>query len=72
MCLVRRHNLLVVDVKYGGDLLDHQVVPPGCFQHVSDTRTGKWEEELLDAAKCTWMFETERMDFILWEAYLMA
>lgn len=72
MFLIRRHNLLIVDVEYGRDLLDYQVVPPGCFQHVSDARTGEWEEELLDAAEYTWMFETERMDFTLWEAYLMA
>lgn len=41
----------------GRDWLDCQVIPPGCFQHASDTRTGEWEEELLDTAVHTWVLK---------------
>lgn len=49
-------NLLLLDVTCGRDLLDCQVIP-GCFQHVSDTRAGEWEEELLDTAEHTWILK---------------
>lgn len=40
-----------------GKRLNCQVIPPGCFQHVSDTITGEWEEELLDTAEHTWILK---------------
>lgn len=56
----------------GRELLNCQVIPPGCFQHVSDTRTGEWEEELLDTAEHCMDFETNRVGFSLWDMYLVA
>lgn len=55
VCLTRRHNLLLLDMTCRRDLVDCQVIPPGCFQHVSDTRTGEWEEDLFDTAEHTWI-----------------
>lgn len=45
-------------------LLDCQVVPPGCFQRVSGTRTGEWEEELLDTAEHTWILKPKERDLV--------
>lgn len=55
----------------GRDLLDCQVIP-GCFQHVSDTRTGEWEEELLDTAEHASILKLTRGGFSLWDVYLVA
>lgn len=62
--LIRRHNSLVLDMTCWRALLYCQVVPPGCFQHVSDTRTGEWEDELLDTAEHTWILKPKEWGLV--------